>query len=91
MGGLLMWYSFVSFDNFSIWHDSVCTGLGIPHPCVNAATGEIDENSQWVEAYTNVIEISENDWRAFIENDIAVNYSDGIGAPCDAPPIPEEI
>jgi hypothetical protein len=84
-----MWYSWATLSAFTAWHHMVCVGLGIPHPGRNAATGEIDEAAQWTTAYTSVVEVADDDWRAWVADDIAATYPDGLGAPSDPPPSPE--
>ena len=89
MGNPLMWYSWATLTAFTAWHDTVCAGLGIPHPGRNAATGEVDEAAQWTTAYTSVVEVTDDDWRAWVGDDIAATYPDGLGAPSDPPPSPD--
>lgn len=80
-----MFYLWTSRAAFDAWHDGVCAALGIPYPNSNVATGEIDPDAQWTLRYTDVIEVAPNDWRAFVENDIASVFLDGLGTPCDPP------
>lgn len=86
-----MWYSWQTVGAFDAWHATVCAALGIPHPGRNAATGEIDDDAQWTTAYTSVTEVAADDWRAVVEDDIAADYPDGLGVPCDPPPAPDPI
>jgi hypothetical protein len=86
-----MWYSWANFAAFTVWHDAVCVGLGIPHPGRNASTGEVDESAQWTTAYTTVVEVAGDDWRAWVKGDVAVTYTDGLGAPSDPPPPDPEL
>lgn len=81
-----MWRTWQSRTEFDAWHATVCTGLGIPHPGVNVATGEVDPDAQWTTAYTDVVEVAADDWRAVVEDEIAAAYPDGLGVPCDPPP-----
>lgn len=85
------WYSWISLAAFDAWHSTVCNGLGIPHPNYNAATGEIDSDAAWTTKYTDVYEVAPDDWRAIVYDDIANDYSDGLGAPSEAPPSPLEV
>ena len=88
-----MHYRWNSHDDFVAWHDLVCAALGIPHPNRNAATGEIDYDAQWTTAYTTVTEVAADDWRAFVEDDIAAQVPDGLGVPSEPPsarPLPQE-
>lgn len=80
-----MWYLWPTLEAFDAWHDSVCASLGIPHPNRNVATGEIDLDAEWTTAYTGVVEIAPDDWRAFVEPDVAATHPDGLGVPCDPP------
>jgi len=77
------WISQEAFDN---WHQTVVEGLNLPRIGVNSATGELAPDKQHTTAYTSVLEVSADDWRAPVESDIAAAYSDGLGAPCDPPP-----
>jgi hypothetical protein len=80
-----MFYSWLSIDSFNTWHDDACVALGIPHPNHNAATGEIDENAQWTTAYTDPIEVSDNDIRAYVESNVAELVPNGLGTPSEPP------
>lgn len=82
----LNWYLWTSHEDFSAWHEVTCAALGIPHPNRNAATGQIDYEAQWTTAYTKVIEVAVNDWRAFVEDDIATQFTNGLGTPSYPPP-----
>jgi len=84
--GSLMFYLWTSRAAFDAWHDGVCAALSIPHPNRNAATGEIDYDAQWTTSYTDVAEVAADDWRAFVEDEIAAAHPDGLGVPCDPPP-----
>jgi hypothetical protein len=89
-----MHYRWISQAAFDAWHLTVCDALGIPHPNFNAATGELDPDAQWTTAYTDVIEVATDDWRAYVEDDIAAQFPDGLGTPSDPPPstpFPEEF
>jgi hypothetical protein len=83
------WYAWPTEDDFDAWHTSAKAALGIPYPGVNQATGEVDESAQWTTAYTDVIEVVADDWRAYVEADVAALVPDGLGTPCDPPPSPE--
>ena len=88
-----MWHSWTCRTDFGAWHDVACAVLGIPHPNRNAATGEIDYDAQWTAAYTEVTEVAFDDWRAYVEDEIAAQFPDGLGTPSDPPPstpFPEE-
>lgn len=81
-----MFYFWLSFDSFNIWHESAKSALGIPYPGRNVATGEIDESAQWTTAYTEPVVVTENDVRAFVEESVAILVPDGLGIPSDPPP-----
>jgi hypothetical protein len=81
-----MYYRWNSHTDFAAWHDTVCVARGIPHPNRNVATGEIDYDAQWTTAYTEAVEVAVNDWRAFVEDDIATQFPEGLGTPSDPPP-----
>jgi hypothetical protein len=76
-----MYYRWNSYADFSAWHNTVCAGLGIPHPNRNEASGEIDDDAQWTTAYTEAVEVAADDWQAYVEDDIATQYPDGLGTP----------
>lgn len=80
-----MHYRWNSHTDFTAWHNTVCTGLGIPHPNRNTATGVINDDAQWTTAYTEAIEVAADDWRAYVEDDIAAQFPDGLGTPSDPP------
>ena len=81
----LMFYRWSTLDAFNSWHANACVALGIPHPNHNAATGEIDEQAQWTTAYTDPIEVSLTDIRAFVEPAVAELVPDGLGTPSEPP------
>jgi len=83
-----MHYRWNSHTDFTAWHDIVCSALGIPYPNRNAASGEIDYQAQWTTAYTEVIQVAADDWRAFVEDDIAGQFPVGLGVLSDPPPSP---
>lgn len=84
------WYTWVSLAAFDAWHDAAKAALGIPHPGVNAATGEVDESAQWTTEYTMVAYIGEGDWRAIVEPEVAALVPDGLGVMSEAPPQPDD-
>ena len=86
-----MFYSWLSFDSFNVWHADACTALGIPHPNKNAATGEIDPDAQWTTAYTEAVVVAEDDVRAFVEQSVAELVANGLGVPSEPPPASESI
>jgi hypothetical protein len=86
-----MWYRWPSVGSFDAWHATACAALGIPHPGRNQATGEIDPDAEWTTAYTDVIEVAADDWRAIVEPAVAALVPDGLGVPCDPPPSPDPL
>ena len=85
-----MHYRWNSHTDFTAWHNTVCAGLGIPHPNRNTATGVIDDDAQWTTAYTEAIEVAADDWRAYVEDDIAAQFPDGLGTASEPPPTPPQ-
>jgi hypothetical protein len=88
MGGLLMHYLWPTIPEFTVWHDTACTLLGIPHPNHNAATGEIDTDAQWTTSYTQATECADG-FYAYVEDHIAAQLPDYLGTPY-TPPTPED-
>ena len=84
------WYTWPTLSEFEIWHSNVITGLNLPRLGQNAATGEIDLNAQATTSYTVAIQISNDDWRAMVEDEIASNFADGLGLPSQPPKAPDE-
>lgn len=83
-----MWYGWTSRSAFDAWHDAVCAALGIPHPGLNAATGEIDEDAQWTTAYVEPTVLADNDVRCFLPDFHAEAEASGA-VPSEEPPAPE--
>lgn len=81
----MAWYTWSSQTDFETWHTTVCQGLGIPHPNHNGATGEVDPDATWTLRYTDVHEISPDDWRAVVDDDVAGVYQSGLGQPSSEP------
>jgi len=84
-----MWYRWTDLASFDAWHTAACAALDIPHPGYNAATGELDEAAQWTTAYTSVIEVGPDDWRAVVKPQVAELVPTGLGEPSDPPPAPD--
>lgn len=91
MGVVLMWYSWTDQAAFDAWHGAVCTQLHLPRPGENEGSGQIDTIAQWTTAYTTVVGVAPNDWRAFVDDAVAATCATGIGVPCDPPPAPEFV
>lgn len=87
----MTWHTWPSKAAFDAWHATVVTGLGLPRIGHNAATGQPEPAKQQTTAYTAVVEVAVNDWRAPVGADIAAAYPDGLGAPSTAPPTEEPI
>jgi hypothetical protein len=86
-----MWYRWTDLAAFTVWHTAARAALGIPHAGYNAATGVIDEQAQWTTAYTSVIEVGPDDWRAVVEPQVAELVPTGLGVSCDPPPEPDPL
>jgi len=80
------WYSWESEEKFNVWHNVVCLSMGIPYPNSNLATGEIDLSATWTTAYTSLVKVSPNDYRAFVDEDVAINNPNSLGILCDESP-----
>jgi hypothetical protein len=89
MGGVLMWHQWADLQAFTVWHDTACAALGIPHAGFNAATGDLDETAQWTTAYTQPTVVAADDVRAVVEPHVAEVVPEGLGVPCDPPPAPD--
>ena len=87
----LMWYRWSDLEAFTVWHTAACAALNIPHAGNNAATGELDPDAQWTTAYTSVIEVGPDDWRAVVEPQVAELVPTGLGEPSDPPPAPDVL
>jgi hypothetical protein len=83
------WYTWTTESAFDTWHATVISGLGMPWVGENQATGEPQPDKQLTTAYTACTEVAAGDWRAPVSDEIAANYSTGIGALSEAPPDPE--
>ena len=80
-----MLYAWATEEEFSAWHDKVKAHLGLPRPGINAATGEVDESAQWTNDYTSPT-LSGDLVVAYVDDDIASQFSDGLGTPYQATP-----
>jgi len=84
-----MYYTWESDEAFEAWHSVVKEALGIPYANKNSATGEIDENASWTTAYT-ALKTDHNGVKfAKVEEEIAQQFSEGLGEPFE--PYYEEI
>lgn len=84
-----MWYSWTTKTAFDVWNDLVVANLNLPRVGINQATGEPQPTKTQTVAYTSVIEVASDDWRAMVEQHIAERFADGLGALSSAPPILE--
>ena len=73
------YYKWESVADFENWHTAVKSALGIPYANKNAATGEIDEDSTWTTAYTNLRTDLDGALFAEVEESVANNFVDGLG------------
>lgn len=85
----MTYYKWDSSASFELWHESVKTGLGIPHPNENVATGEVDVSAQWTTAYTVAKVVAAGDVRASVEDWVAQAFPLGLGVPSEMPPEPD--
>jgi hypothetical protein len=83
------WFMWTSQAAFNSWHETVITGLNLPRVGLNASSGVPAVDAQWTVRYTDVLEVGEGDWRAFVEEHVALAYPVGLGVVCDPPPQPE--
>jgi len=84
-------YKWESDEAFEAWHSVVKEALGIPYPNKNSKTGEIDENATWTTAYT-ALRTDDNGVKfAKVEEEIAQQFSEGLGEPHEPYFEPEEI
>lgn len=84
------WYTWTTEAAFDAWHAQVIAGLNMPWIGVDQANGQPQPDKQQTTNYTAVTEVGPTDWRAPVGDDIAAAYSDGLGAPSEPPPSPEE-
>ena len=84
----MMWYSWPTSAAFDNWHATVIAGLNLPRIGHNQATGQPEPQKQQTTAYTSIVEVTADDWRAPVADDIAAAYPDGLGTPTDPPPSP---
>lgn len=82
------WYTWPTQADFDVWHDNVVQALNLPRIGNNAATGQPDPTAQATTAYTAVVEVAEDDWRAPVEAHIASDFADELGTPSEPPPQP---
>ena len=87
----MSWYSWKSRGEFNEWHSAVCTNLGIHYPNRNSATGEIDESATWTTEYTTLFKLSNSEYVAFVDEDIATQNNENLGLLCDGNPISSEL
>lgn len=83
------WYSWPTVSAFDAWHAAVVEALNLPRVGVNQATGEPEPAAQWTTAYTEITEVGPGDFRAPVDDHVAVHYAEGLGALSDPPPRPD--
>jgi len=86
-----MFYAWQTEADFEAWHSVVKEALGIPYANKNSATGEIDENATWTTAYTSLSEDENGVKFARVEDEIAQQFSEGLGTPHEPYFEPKEI
>ena len=94
------WVRFAAPAAFIDYHDKVCAVNGIPHPGRNAATGEVDPDTQWTTAWVAPID-DHGTIKANVPDDDVVTYSlteadapvyyNEDGTPVDDPPVPVDF
>lgn len=84
------YYTWPTLQAFNTWHQTVIDGLNLPRVGVNAHNGEPQPEKQQTLAYTSVTQVSEGDWRAPVEDDVAATYPTGLGTISEAPLALEE-
>jgi len=85
----MIYYTWPTEQAFDLWHAAVIEALNLPRIGVNAATGEPAPQKQQTIAYTTVVEVAADDWRAPVDPNIAAAHPDGLGTPSEPPPAPE--
>lgn len=85
------WFSWTSEAAFEAWHTVVVDALHLPRVGYNAATGTPEPEAQQTTAYTAVIDVEADDWRAPVEQWVASDYPTGLGEPAEPPPPPEHL
>jgi hypothetical protein len=85
------WYTWPTEADFDAWHNPVVEALNLPRIGYNAKTGDPDPDAAWTTEYTTATEVAADDWRAPVEQHIASDYPDGLGAPSEPPLAPEDI
>lgn len=88
--GALMWYRWTSIEAFNAWHGAAMHALNIPHPPIDATTGEVDTARQWTTAYTKPHALAPDDVRAYVEEHVAAMVPEALGMESEAPPYEEE-
>lgn len=81
-----MWYRWASAQDFFAWHKDTCVLLGLPRPGRNVLTGEIDATAEWTTSYTTAFIIDETDFRAFVEDSVAILSPNMLGVISEMPP-----
>ena len=85
------WYTWATIEAFDAWHEVVKQALGLPRPGINAKTGHVDVTAAWTTGYTTITEVAEGDYRAMVQDKIAEQFSEGLGAISEAPPLPDDM
>jgi hypothetical protein len=85
------WYTWATVEAFDAWHEVVKQALELPKPGINAKTGHVDVTATWTTDYTSITEVAEGDYRAMVQESIAEQFSEGLGAISEAPPLPDDF
>lgn len=78
----MSWYKWITVADFDAWHDEVKTALNYPIAAVNIEGEPTD--AQATTDYTAIIEVSDQDYRAWVDDEIAI-ISDKIGIQSEQP------
>ena len=76
-----MHYSWDTEEAFATWHSSAKAALGIPHANRNSKTGDVDASAAWTSEYTQLQTDDNGVLFAKVEDEVANNLSEGLGAP----------
>jgi hypothetical protein len=63
------WYTFDSLESFDSWHEALKIALGYPLPSIDSEGNVIGE--PFSTDYTSVIKVTDNDFRAVVEDEYA--------------------
>ena len=70
MGDCMIWVKFNSLDAFNVWHETIKFQLGLPKISTDYLGNEVPDKTITTD-YAKTIIVSDDDVRAFIEEDHA--------------------